>query len=253
MAQRLFATLPPSLETALVDEFRDLQRNYREHRWRASELAGGRFCEVVYSILKGDVDGAYPAAPYKPSDFRGSCRQLENQPALGTGLRFLVLPLLTVLYEVRNNRGVGHVGGDVDSNAVDAFAVVAQSSWILAELVRNYNSVPLREAQKLVDRLAEYPSPLIFVEGGYRRVLKIGLSLRDELVLLVASTEARESSVDDLSSWTGQPNKTYIRKVLGQLDEARLLRFSRAEDLAQLLPTGQKIADELAMTHTLKT
>lgn len=248
MASRLLSAIPEHLENALTSEFQDLQRNYREHRWRASELAGGRFCEIVYSILKGTVDGNYPAAPYKPSDFRGSCRQLENQSSLGQGLRFLVVSLLPVLYEVRNNRGVGHVGGDVDSNSIDSLAVLSQASWIFAELVRHYNNIPLAAAQGIVDRLAEYPSPLVFVDGDYRRVLRPGLRLQDEVALLLASAHDRTATVAELSQWCGQPNKTYIRKVLAQLDEARLVRFVRQSDNATLLPPGQVAADTLVGT-----
>ena len=35
-----------------------------------------------------------------------------------------------------NNRNVGHVGGDVDPNHMDATGVLAQCNWVMGELVR---------------------------------------------------------------------------------------------------------------------
>ncbi|MBB3083292.1 hypothetical protein [Geodermatophilus sabuli] len=40
------------------------------------------------------------------------------------------------LYDIRNNRGVGHAGADVDPNHMDATVVLYQSKWLVAELVR---------------------------------------------------------------------------------------------------------------------
>ncbi|MES0045949.1 MULTISPECIES: hypothetical protein [unclassified Mesorhizobium] len=245
MPAAIFSSLPATLEKQLVEEFSDIVRNYREHRWRASELSGGRFCEVAYTIVAGSVSGGtFPSVANKPANFRASCRALESNASLGKGVRFLVLPLLTVLYEVRNNRDVGHVGGDVDSNSIDAFAVVTQASWVMAELIRHLTSRSIHDAQDIVDRLSEYPSPLIWTDGSYRRVLKTGLSLQHEILALLASVEGRQATVSELSEWAGQPNKTYIRKVLSKLDDDRLIRFK--DDSGRLSPLGQLAADQIA-------
>jgi hypothetical protein len=50
---KALALLPQSLRDELFDEFDKITRNYREGRWEASELDGGRFSEVAYSILLG--------------------------------------------------------------------------------------------------------------------------------------------------------------------------------------------------------
>ena len=105
------------------------------------------------------------------------------------------------------------------------------------------------EAQTLVNRLAEYPSPLIFVDGDYRRVLKAKLKLRPEILLLLGSVSDRLATTVQLSDWTGQANRTYIRKVLAEMDGERLVRFNTKADSAQLLPPGQVAADLLAQEH----
>jgi len=70
--------IPAGLRGPLIAEYRSITRNYAEHRWKPSELAGGIFCEIVYTILDGYAFGAYAAAPSKPKNFPAACRQLES-------------------------------------------------------------------------------------------------------------------------------------------------------------------------------
>jgi hypothetical protein len=87
-------------------------------------------CEVVYSIIDGTLKGSSPASASKPQDMVTACQALEKQPSVlgrvgDRSLRLLIPRVLPVLYEIRNDRGVGHVGGDVDANHMDAEFVQA--------------------------------------------------------------------------------------------------------------------------------
>lgn len=66
--------------------------------------------------------------------------------------QILIPRLLPALYEIRNNRNVGHVGGDVDPNFMDSTAVLGTANWIMAELVRVFHSVSTPEAQAIAWR-----------------------------------------------------------------------------------------------------
>ena len=156
------SAIPKTLRDELVNEYRSIIQNYSEHRWSPTELSAGRFCEVVYSILSGYGSGAYPPKASKPNDFVGACRKLELNGDVPRSFQILIPRTLPSLYEVRNNRGVGHVGGDVDSNHMDATFVVSASNWILAELVRVFHNLSIEEAQQLVDAIAERRVPLIW-------------------------------------------------------------------------------------------
>jgi len=145
------STIPPSVRNPLLAEYRTIVEKYLERNWRASELAGGRFCEIVYTILEGHAGGTYAAAPSKPSNFPAACRALENNSGEPRSFQILIPRVLPPLYEVRNNRDVGHVGGDVDPNATDAAYVYSSASWVMAELVRVLHNLPVAEAQQLVD------------------------------------------------------------------------------------------------------
>ena len=61
--------------------------------------------------------------------------------------------MLIALCEVRNNRGVGHVGGDVDPNHMDAACVLEMSKWVMSELVRVFHDTSTEDATAAVDSL----------------------------------------------------------------------------------------------------
>lgn len=139
-SSKVLAGIPASLRDALFQSYQEIVANFAEHRWEPSELNGGKFCEVVYTIINGVIAGSFPSRPSKPRDIVQACRSLEGRPPLASrvgdrSLRILIPRVLPVLYEIRNNRGVGHVGGDVNPNLMDATAVYAMASWTLAELV----------------------------------------------------------------------------------------------------------------------
>ena len=113
---KLFSTLPKGLRDSLMDTYREIATNFSEHRWEPAELNGGKFCEVVYTIAQGSITGTLASSPSKPRDMKTACLALETAPAnpalLGDrSLRILIPRMLLPLYEIRNNRGVGHVGG----------------------------------------------------------------------------------------------------------------------------------------------
>jgi len=66
---------------------------------------------------------------------------MEVHTRVPRSFQILIPRLLPALYEIRNNRGVGHVGGDVDPNYMDATMVVGAVKWIMGELTRVFHSV----------------------------------------------------------------------------------------------------------------
>ena len=163
--------IPSGLRTPLLEEFCEIVRNFMERRWASIELSGGRFCEIVYTILDGHARGAFITAPSKPANFVDACRQLEKNANVPRSFQILIPRLLPALYEIRNNRNVGHVGGDVDPDFMDSSAVLSMTSWIVAELVRVFHGVSTEEAQAVVNNLAERRLPLAWKSGDIRRVL----------------------------------------------------------------------------------
>jgi hypothetical protein len=231
------ASLPDGLREPLLQEFDSIVSNYLETRWAPSELSGGRFCEIVYTILEGYATGNYSSSPSKPRNFVDACRRLESHAGVPRSFQILMPRLLPALYEIRNNRGVGHVGGDVDSNFMDATAVVSMASWVMAEMIRVLHGVSTSEAQQLVDNLVERRLPLVWKSGDIRRVLDPQISLKDQILLLIASASIRVQ-VDQLFQWLDYGNRAYFNRLLRQLHRDRFVEFNEESQEAELLPPG---------------
>ncbi|MCG3150640.1 MAG: hypothetical protein PCFJNLEI_04129 [Verrucomicrobiae bacterium] len=234
---QLLAALPSGLRDPLVEEYNCIVRNYAEHRWSPSELSGGRFCEIVYTVLQGYSSGHYAAVPSKPRDFVGACRALETVATNPRSFQILIPRMLPALYEIRNNRGVGHVGGDVDPNPMDAAAVLAMASWILAELVRVFHNLPVSDAQKAVDSLVERRIPFVWTGGQIRRVLDPKLPLKDQILLLLSSC-ASEADVEQVFQWTGYKNRAHFNRILRTSHNDRLIEWDESKGTMQMLPPG---------------
>jgi hypothetical protein len=230
----------------LLHEYRQIVQNYAEHRWSPSELSGGKFCEVVYSILVGHGSGSYSTKPVKPKDFPTACRALESNTSEPRSFRILIPRMLPALYEVRNNRGVGHAGGDVDPNHMDATVVLSTCNWIMAELVRVLHAMMIGEAQSIVDSLAERRIPLIWQSGDLKRMLDPSVSLSDQILILIGSSPGSVRT-EELLEWIEAKDRAYFKRLLRKLHDSRMLNLSKDGKEVQILPPGaMHVSDFLA-------
>lgn len=242
-ATNLLAGLPAELRTELLDTYGKIASNYAEHRWEPSELNGGKFCEIVYSIVNGALRGNFPTKASKPPAMLQACQALESMPAVATrvgdrSLRILIPRVLPVLYEIRNNRNVGHVGAEVDPNFLDATAVYSLASWTLAELIRIFHNIPIKEAQAIVDALIERKIPLIWEVGDKRRVLDHKLKAGEQILLLLHS-RLGSIQVSDLISWIEYSNPSKFRNdILDKLHKNRMIEFDRKANSVRISPKG---------------
>jgi hypothetical protein len=247
-ATQAFSALPAGLRTALLNEYNSILRNFTEQRWTPAELSGGKFCEIVYTVLDGFAKKTYPAMPSKPKNFVEACRKLESNAAVPRSFQILIPRLLPPLYEIRNNRNVGHVGGDVDPSFMDSSTVLSIASWVMAELVRVLHSVSVEEAQAAVNSLTERRVPLIWESGGIKRVLNPSLTLRDQILVLLASCPGK-TEIAQLREWTEAKNLAHFKKTLGVLHKGRLVEVSESATRAELLPPGSIAASRIIVAH----
>jgi hypothetical protein len=238
------SAIPDGLRIPLLAEYQSIVQNFSEHRWSPSELSGGKFCEIVYTILDGHAKSAYAPAPKKPRAFDQACKLLENNSQVPRSFQILIPRLLPALFEVRNNRGVGHAGGDVDPNHMDAVFVLTSCNWMMAELVRVFHNVSISEAQTFVDKLVERRMPLLWIGDDMRRVLDTSLGLREQILLLLCTSPSKISTAD-LKKWTGYKNNIYFKKLLGEMHDQRLIELAGDGSTALILPPGDKIASDL--------
>lgn len=242
--EEALGNLPDTLREELLNAFNSIVTNYRENKWEPSELNGGKLCEVVYSILRGLVDGNYPARSYKPSNMVDDCKAFEQAPqTFPRSVRIQIPRMLVALYEVRNNRGVGHVGGEVDPNHMDASVVLYTSKWIVAELVRIFHNIDTKAATEAVELLTEREIPILWQVNGKKRILKPGLTMKEKTLLVLYS----ELTIDEatLINWIEHTNPSvYRRDVLNKGHRTKLWEYDKVARTVTLSPLGSDFVEK---------
>lgn len=241
---QILGSIPKGLRDPLVTEYNKILRNFRERRWEPAELNGGKLCEIVYTILAGYVAGSFATRPSKPRNMYDACKALEQaDKKFPRSVRIQVPRMVVALYEVRNNRGVGHVGGDVNPNHQDAMVVLSMSQWIMAELVRIFHQVDFDAAARAVDGLVERTIPLIWRVNGTIRVLNPELQAIDKALVVLYAGEPMTAA--QLAEAIEYKNLSRFRnEVLAQAHAEKLLNFDPSTDRVDLSPIGSRIVEE---------
>lgn len=241
----MLAGVPAAFEDELFKRYKEIERNFRERRWEPAELNGGKLCEASYSILKGHVDGVFPSKPSKPANMVEACRQLEHAPpSFGKSIRIQIPKMLLALYEVRNNRNVGHIGGDVDPNHMDAVCVLQMSKWIVSELVRVFHGTSVENAAKFVDALTERHIDLVWKTGDKKRILKPGLAMIEKALLMLYS-EAEPMPEVMLVDYIEHSNPSVFRRdILRKAHREKFLEYNEKAKTVEISPLGIKRVEE---------
>jgi len=243
---QVLTNIPKGHRSELLKVFNKILKNFRERRWEPSALNGGKFCEVVYSILKGHTSGNYSSRLQKPTNMVDSCRRLEqaDKSKFCRSVRIQIPRMLISLYEIRNNRGVGHVGGDVDPNYMDAIAVLYMVKWIMAELIRIFHKVDINTATETIERITDRTLPVLWKVGAKLRVLDTSLTMREKtLVILYYERGPIDESV--LVDWIEHTNPSvYRRDVLRSSHKEKLIEYDKSNKKVQISPKGIKYVEE---------
>ena len=237
------------LRSRLIESYLQLKRANLEARYDLAGLNTGKFCEVALRVAQHRVLGTSTPLGKRIANFADECRALVTSPAASApeSIREIIPRALVFLYTVRNKRGIGHVGGDVDANRVDAITMVQTADWIVCELIRLFHGLSLEEAQDIVDALSTRQLPLIWEVGGKKRVLRTGLSAADEVLLLLYAEKQTSVLTEDLCAWVEYSNPSvFRRKVLQKLHTERLVEYDTESELVHLSPKGvAKVEAEL--------
>lgn len=239
--------IPKEFREKLISSYIDLKRNFIEARHDAAGIAAGKFCETALRFLQHRILGAFTPFGTKIANFADDCRKIVTaSPGSATESEHTIIPRsLVFLYTMRNKRGIGHVGGDVDANSIDLAVIARVADWIVAELIRIYHGLSLEEAQDLVEALAIRRLPDIWDIADKKRVLRDGLKAKDEALLLLYSSKETTVLTEDLVTWLEYSNpRLFKARILSVLHSARLVEWDRDSDSVVLSPKGAKYVEE---------
>lgn len=233
--------LPKALSTRITDRYSTLKRAFLKGDFEGCGLAAGRFAEVMVRVLQQELTGSYTAfgESLKPIDKEADALAKLPKTSGSEGLRLIIPRALIFLYTLRNKRGIGHEGGDVDANEIDAATAVRVADWCLAELIRNIHNLSLEEAQALLDAIAERELPHVWSVAGVKRVLSTDLTAKEQVLLLLYSDPETAVPAEDLFAWIEYWRKDqFIAKVLAPLHDARVLELDGETQTVILSPLG---------------
>jgi hypothetical protein len=206
-------------------------------------IEAGHLCETVLRMLQHEVLGSYTKFGSKIGDFGNECRKIvsSSNGSANESLRLVIPRALVFVYTMRNKRGIGHVGGDVDANRIDALSIAQTCDWIVCELIRCFHGLSLEEAQDLVDGLAIRRVPEIWEVAGKKRVLKAGLPFKDQVLLLCYQDPNSAILSEDLFDWIEYSNfSVFKKKVLTPLHKERFIEYDKGSECVMISPLGAK-------------
>ncbi len=239
------SNIPEKFRRKIIDSYLELKERYsgasRDASWDAAGLSAGKFCESVLRFLQSEFTGTYIAFGKHIPSFADECNKLVKLPAtIGNESTRVIIPrALIYLYTLRGKRGIGHVGGDVEANQIDMVTIVRNCDWIICELIRVYHQLSLEEAQAIVDALSQRELPFIWHVAGKKRVLKLGLSYKQQTLLLLYTEPDTGVLTEDLCEWVEHPRIRGFRSdVLGKLHGERLIEYDKENEIVYLSPLG---------------
>jgi len=224
----------------LLQAYNGLKSAFVKRDFDACGLRAGRFSEVLLRWAQDTLTGTHIPFGTKIPNFADEAGKLEQTPktAGSESVRILIPRALNFLYTLRNKRGIGHEGGDVDANQIDAATAVRVADWCVSELIRLTYNLSLEEAQSICDAVADRQLPQVWEVFGKKRVMNAKLSFADQTLLLLYSHPS-PIPVEDLVEWTEYSNAAmYRRDVLRRLHTARLIEHDREMDMVAISPTG---------------
>ncbi len=235
------SSVPTLFRNRLIEAYRDLKAAYTNGPHDACGLRVGKFCEILLRYLQQFFTETHTPFGQKIGNFEQEFAKLEQAPKSSgpEGSRVIVPRGLLFLYTLRNKRGIGHVGGDVDANEIDAATMVRVADWCLSELVRTVHQLSFEEAQAILDAITERQLPEVWSVAGRKRVLDVSLDYRAQTLRLLYGEPDTAVPAEDLFVWTEYSSfSDFRRNILRPLHVERLIEFDAETDTVVLSPTG---------------
>lgn len=237
--------LPSKYRTRIIDTYLEIKKRQTEagHTDNTDSvgISTGKFCETVIRFLQHELTGNSVAFGKHIPNFPDACRALITTPtnAGPETLRIIVPRALVFMYTMRGKRGIGHVGGDIESNLIDMAAIVRVSDWVMCELLRVYHNLPLEKAQALLDSLATKDLPMVWAIDGRHRVLDPNMNNKNKVLLLLYSNEASSALSEELFDWIEHPKMSNFRRdILRPMHKSKLIEYNESDEIVYISPVG---------------
>lgn len=222
--RQLEKTFSKELLDKLFESYQLVSEYYYLGRHRPACFEGGRFAEVALRMLQQVTTATYTPLGRSIPNFRSEVLRFESadKNKFPDSIRFHIPRTLQVIYDIRNKRDVGHVGGDVDANFSDATLSVVSCSWVMTEFLRVYYTSDLKTAQELVNSLVKIRIPLIQDFSGFLKILKPSLSLPNKILAFLYYRSSEGATVQEFDEWLShRVRKDHMNLTLYRLEHEK--------------------------------
>ncbi len=231
--------VPADLASETLDAFSEVKRRFHLGDFRPQAVDGGRFSEAVGRIFQWATTGSY--TPLSSSTFKmdQAIKTAESAAPSSTAtdsMRLHIPRAVRVIYDIRNRRNTAHLRDGIDPNIQDASLIVANMSWVLAELVRHYHNVPPAEAQRLIEELVSRDVPMIQEFDGFPRILK-DVQASDHF-LVVLYWAGKKLTKKELVALVPEKMRSNLPRTLRQLHDRHYVHFDG--EAAEITWVGQR-------------
>lgn len=245
------AGIRSEIRSRLISAYLRVRTAYANGNFDNVGQRAGFFCECVLRALQDQLTGTFTPFGVPLPVFHDECVRLQSSPksAGPESIRVIVPRAVDFLYTLRNKRGIGHIGGDVDANQIDAATCRRVCDWCVCELLRVYHQLSLEEAQSILDSLAVRELPQIWRVGGKRRLLNHELDYKSHVLVLLHGEVDGTALVEDLFEWVEHPRMSnFTSRILDTLHQKRLIEFDRETGTVVLSPKGaEKVEREILL------
>lgn len=246
LLEQALANVPKIIRTKLISTYLEIKRCHLEAKYESAGLSAGKFCEVLVRLLQEEINGSYTAFGKPIANMADECRKLITAKNNGVpeSIKIIIPRALVFLYTMRNKRGIGHVGGDIDANSIDIATITRTTDWIVCELIRVFHKMPLEEAQDLIESISVKSLPIVWEVAGKKRVLKGGLTARQKSLILLYSESDSAVLTEDLCSWVEYAPNMFAKRVLNDLHKDRFIEYDQESELVYISPKGAKLVED---------
>ena len=123
--QDALANVSTDYRNRIIHSYLDLKSRHAEGKYDAAGVSAGKLCETVIRLLQHELKKAVTPFGQQITNFAGECDSFAQVPktVANESLRIVIPRAISYLYTLRNKRGIGHAGGDVDANAIDGATI----------------------------------------------------------------------------------------------------------------------------------
>jgi hypothetical protein len=181
---------------AAVNHFDRMVQDYKQREWDDANAKAGKFVEAVLKALWNEAGEAVPTG----RDFKAGTimDRIDKKTDWPESLRLTIPRACRFVYEIASNRGARHDADEIEANEMDANAVLALCSWILAEMIRYaQKGMDLDEAKSIVDGIVKRKYPFVEEIDG-RIYVDVASSAREAALLILYAIYPKRMSEEDL-------------------------------------------------------